>query len=263
MNLQKYLPVKITIKLEVFMNRLYVSSLTSQSCILLLLYVFFLPCQLLASNKLHYQVERFSPHAHRMMDDHGVNAVYSVFINHTNDYLTNTHFLKNKGIILVNKYIKPARTVVKFVRHHTLRPDPVLRHADPYSFFSSLRQKIPYTYVILQDRMIFTESTAKPNKEVYKDKMSKHYLISGLKPSVYFAGEMRIYKNTATKELFLVFDNASGTYQPTKELLPNLKKLLTANFKKHKKIFFITKSYDQNIDKNRLFAHKKKPFMNL
>lgn len=223
--------------------------------IVFIMYLSLFHTNIKASAVLKYEVEHFSPRAHQLMKDHGANAVYNVFIDQVADYLPDEHCIRYKTIRWIDKYVKPARHIIKTTRHHLLTSDQMRRQTDAYSFFNAFREHVPYTYVILHDRLIFTESTDKPNKEIYKDKMSKHYLISGLKSNVHFAGEMRVFKKSRKKELFIVFDNASGTYRPPTKLLPGVEKLMIANFKKSKQIHFITKSFEENINAEKLFAH--------
>lgn len=244
------------------MNNFSMSRLGHNS-IVFIMYLSLFHTNIKASAVLKYEVERFSPRAHQLMKDHGENAVYNVFIDQVEAYLPNELRIRNKTIRWIDKHVKPARHIIKKTRCHLLTSDQVARQTDPFSFFNAFREHVPYTYVILNDRLIFTESTDKPNKEIYKDKMSKHYLISGLKSNVHFAGEMRIFKHSKKGELFIVFDNASGTYRPPTNLLPGVRELMSANFKKSKRIHFITKSFEQNIDEAKLFAHEEEPIKNL
>lgn len=110
---------------------------------------------------------------------------------------------------------------------------------------------------MLEDRLVFTESTAFPLEEKKKDRLSKHYLISKFQSDVAYAGEMHIYQNPRNRELFLVFDNASGTYLPPSQYLPQLKQLLEYNFSGScDGVYFVTKPHDQKVDTKKLFTHR-------
>lgn len=92
-------------------------------------------------------------------------------------------------------------------------------------FFGKLKLNQKYTYVVLSEKMVLTETCNEPNEQ-YKDLASKHVLLSGLKKYVRFAGEMHIENDRQSGGLLVLFDNASGTYRPPSESLPNLAKLL-------------------------------------
>jgi len=209
-----------------------------------------------------YQTAKYPQLAHKLMGDHGRNAVYHVDLVGVLDFFPVHQAIKAKRVQKLHKAPTVVRKVVKTYRSWLFRPDPGPRQVDPRIFFDSLAKGLPYTYVVLDDKLSFTESTADPKKEKFKNRFTKHYPLSGLREEVNFAGEFYIYKNPKNQDIFLVFDNASGTYQPPPELLPRLRKLLKANFyhpRNH--LYFVTKTFEQKIDQAKLFAHAKNPYL--
>src|SRR4030095_13141023 len=126
--------------------------------------------------------------------------------------------------------ILPGKPLLKLFRHLVVNLDPTVRIESAKDFFNRLQEGRPHTYTVSPYHLIFTESTATPVDEQCKDKLSKHYFISNFLHKVSFAGEFYVYKNPSNKEVFVVFDNSSGTYRPDGEDLPNLKRLLEVNF---------------------------------
>ena len=87
-----------------------------------------------------------------------------------------------------------------------------------------------YTYVIDDNTWRFSET----GHQLFTDIASKHVLLSNCSESVRFAGQFhprpKYGWNRCDDEWELVFDNESGTYAPTADLLENLKNLLIYNF---------------------------------
>jgi hypothetical protein len=214
----------------------------------------------LAAPSLRFQIEQFSYRAHKMMGDHGKNVVYNVFINNVESYLPIEHPIKSRALRVINEKFSCTTKIIEIARQRILSLTPGIKRMHPKDFFGSLKEGRPYTYVILHDRLILTESTRIPMKEKYKDKFSKHYLISGLAKAVNYAGEIEVFKNFKTNEIFVVFDNASGTFKPWSELLSQLKKLLDSNFGQEKSgLIFVVKPFEEKIDQEKLFSHIAKP----
>jgi hypothetical protein len=71
-------------------------------------------------------------------------------------------------------------------------------------------------------------------QQFFTDFASKHALLANGSESVRYAGEFhprpKYGWNRCDDEWELVFDNGSGTYAPTADLLENLKELLLYNF---------------------------------
>lgn len=218
----------------------------------------------LAGLEIDYQEEQYSRHAHKLMDDHGVNALYKIALYNVLDFLPEKQPIKQRLVRVIQRRLVPGRAWVTINRNRLMRPKLIFKNARPKDLFGSFREEVPLTYVISRNKLYLTESTGFPKKEKYTDRYSKHYLLSGLMRQVHFSGEIHVFKNPAQNEVFLVFDNASGTYQPPPSLLPNLKKLLDYNFYDgHEGLYFITKQFDQKIDKEKLFRHDPKPFMQI
>jgi len=87
-------------------------------------------------------------------------------------------------------------------------------------------QMCRFTYVILEDYTMHFSATS---AETAKDFLSKHALHSNCSENVVYAGEFFL---EASNIPTLVFDNNSGTYAPSKDLLLSLQQLLEINFGK-------------------------------
>lgn len=208
-----------------------------------------------AGVNLTYRVEGFSVRAHELMGDHGENELYKVPMNHVSDYLPQKESIKRRGVKLIAKRLLPGKSLVKLVHHVILMPNKNERSVSPKAFFGGLPEGIPHTYAIVRNKLIFTETTAFPEQEKYVDRFSKHFLITGCSKYVNFAGEFNVIKNKETDEVFVVFDNASGTYKPKSEHLVNLKNLFDANFS-DEGLYFVTKAYGQKISRKQLLEEK-------
>ena len=75
-----------------------------------------------------------------------------------------------------------------------------------------------YTYCVVKDKLILAETKTKLNKSKLKDFASKHMLLCD--NTACASGEMIIHKDT------LIFDNSSGTFEPSMKNLQILKKVL-------------------------------------
>ena len=87
-----------------------------------------------------------------------------------------------------------------------------------------------YTYVIEDSTWLFGET----GRQFWTDFASKHALLSNGSRQVRYAGEFHIRPkygwDRTDDEWELVFDNGSGTYAPSCDLLTNLKELMELNF---------------------------------
>lgn len=216
----------------------------------------------LMSAEISFKSAHFHSWAHKKMSDHGTNALYTIFLDDVQEYLPTKHRIKRKLVRLVSDGWLPGIRMVKHFRHHLFYRQGRLKWATAKSFFGALREGVPYTYVVSPLGLSFTESTSNLVAEKYKNIFSKHFLISGLRPYVNIAGEMHKYKNHINGEVFLVFDNSSGTYQPANIYLADLKRLLKHNFSvDNEGIYFVVKTFNQKIDQEKLFRHSDEPFL--
>ena len=97
-------------------------------------------------------------------------------------------------------------------------------------------QPCVYTYIIDDHTWRFSET----GHQFFKDNASKHALLANVSESVRYAGEFHPRPKRGWRRLTnddgdcneweLVFDNGSGTYSPSADLLINLKELLLFNF---------------------------------
>jgi len=119
--------------------------------------------------------------------------------------------------------------VLRILRHFMV---PDMSNEQPISaddfFAHQLKLGQKYTYVVLPTKMVLTETCNQPS-ERFKDLISKHALLSGLRKYVRYAGEMHIEREAFSDALTVVFDNASGTYRPPIDELEALAQLLQAS----------------------------------
>jgi len=196
------------------------------------------------------------------MGDHGVNALYTIMLDNVDEFLPIKNGIKRKIVRLVSDGWLPGKPLVKYFRRRIYYRQGRLKWALAKDFFASLREGVPYTYVVLSHGLSFTESTHELVDEKFKNIFSKHYLISELTRKVNIAGEFYVYKNKHNHDVFLVFDNSSGTYRPPNSSLSNFEKLLSCNFDvTSDEIYFIVKSFEQKIDIEKLFRHEAQPFL--
>jgi hypothetical protein len=220
---------------------------------LVFLFLYPLESQAMSEGMLGYQIEEYSPHAHEILDDHGESALYKVSIKDVSDFLPWTESIKRASTRILDKRYFPLRPILKVVRTGIYQQKPNFRYANAKDFFSSFHEDVPHTYVVLKNKLVFAESTNFPSKERYRDKYSKHYLISGLKNHVHYAGEFRVFRDSQHKNVAVIFDNASGTFRPASEHLVNLKNLLEHNFSQPG-LYFAVRSFDEIIDPQDLFG---------
>ena len=87
-----------------------------------------------------------------------------------------------------------------------------------------------YTYIIDDHTWRFSQT----GRKFFTDFASKHALLANCSKYVRYAGEFhprpKYGWNRCDDEWELVFDNGSGTYAPSADLLENLKQLLSFNF---------------------------------
>lgn len=114
----------------------------------------------------------------------------------TYDYLTHKKKLNTKEIV---KNQKLTEKLIKFIK--------------PYE---------KYTYCLTNDTLVLAETKASTNKtkmtKIIKNYTSKHFVLCG--ENACASGEVVIKNNT------FIFDNSSGTFEPTYENIKSLKKAL-------------------------------------
>lgn len=97
------------------------------------------------------------------------------------------------------------------------------------NFFHCVKPCI-FTYVIDDEYWRFSQT----GHQFFTDFASKHALLANASKYVRYAGEFHTRPvngwNDSKDEWELVFDNGSGTYSPTPELLENLENLMKFNF---------------------------------
>lgn len=208
------------------------------------------------SDTINFKVKVYSNVADKLMKDHGLNGLYKVPLTDVDYYLPELFSIKRRSLKLIDRRLVPGKTALSVLEHCKCERSHMEKQATSYQLFSSLREEVTHTYVILDNKLIFTESTDNPILENAKDKLTKHYLLSKLKYHVRYSGEFHVYKNN--DDIYVIFDNSSGTYRPDTKYLPQLSLLLNKNFNKKPgsgdRIFFMTKSFNQKLDKEKIFT---------
>jgi hypothetical protein len=190
-------------------------------------------------NTLYYKTERFSAEAHALMNDNGNNNIYHVYLDNVFVFLPEVK-IKKKKVIAIDKTF--GRKILKTMHKKILSKAATEYEDNPSRFFSLFKENTPYNYVILENSLVFAETTKEDNN-YYKNKFSKHYFISGLKGRVYYAGQMRIYKRP--QRTTIVLNNNSGTYRPHDIFLPNVLHLLRDNFGNDESLVFLARPYNK------------------
>jgi hypothetical protein len=186
-----------------------------------------------------------------MKDDN--SDIYIVTLDGLEEKLMQEFTVKEPIVRRVHHHTLPGKNTIRLARHliyHRAKREVL---ASGEEIISRLREDRPYTYVITGNHMIFTESTRNPMHEKLKNFLSKHYMICGLHGGVRYSGEFFIYPKPDSAEVFIVFDNASGTYQPDGNLLPEVQEVLQENFDGDE-IHIRVKRFDQKIDMEKLFG---------
>jgi hypothetical protein len=91
-----------------------------------------------------------------------------------------------------------------------------------------------HTYVLMQDGWWFTRTFTDANQlkviKMLKDNISKHLILSRGVYTVFYAGQFYVAKRREGETLKVYMDNASGSFTPPAEELPNLQQLMKFNF---------------------------------
>jgi hypothetical protein len=239
----------------------------------LILLLFLLIGQLLyAGRPIEYQERHYTNWAKKRTHESSHVPLYTIPLYDVDSSLKVEYPIAMRSVKVVAKSFLKIGAWYRLKRAYNRKNASA--HACAQDLFKKLKEDTVYTYVIANNKLRFTESTRAPKQEIYKDKFSKHYIISSLSNKVRYAGEMLMHKNPTTGHAFLVFDNGSGTYKPEagaqSEQLTALKELLDKNLNgkttKHSvitesdrkfcqndiKIF--TTSFDRKIDKEFMFS---------
>lgn len=226
-------------------------------CSIPMFFFFLLSSESVLAREISYRT-RDSWLAHKLIGDGG--KLYNIPIVDAEHYLP-THFkIHRSSVKVVDRRIFPGKDIIYLMRSMVYYNDSGVLHGRPSELFGSLNEGIVHTFVVTSDKLIFVESTKNPQTERTKDKLSKHYVISGLKNKVRYSGEFFVYYHPAKKHVHVVFDNSSGTYRPDSNALPQLKLLIDANLS-DENITFHVKSFDQEIDVYKMFAGDKNCFL--
>jgi hypothetical protein len=212
-----------------------------------------------SSHALVIYKQNFCHFTEHIFHEHEHKARYVIDLHNLDDYLPERHTIKRTSIKLLDEHLLPGKNTIKLLYNLIYEKKYQVLNKNASNFFASLAENKPHTYVIVNDMLIFTESTACPSGEILKDKCTKHFLIAGLVKKVNYAGEFYIYKNKVNNEIFVVFDNSSGTYKPPSDILDKLHALLKSNLVGDN-LYITTKNYKQKINIEKLFEHQVHPY---
>lgn len=123
-----------------------------------------------------------------------------------------TKKIKNNPIIF-NVLTHNKRTSTKSIKKNKKTTENLIKIIKPYG---------RYTYCLTKDTLVLAETKASENKSKFtkliKNYTSKHFIVCEENPCA--SGELVIKDNT------FIFDNSSGTFEPTYEYIKSLKRAL-------------------------------------
>jgi hypothetical protein len=146
---------------------------------------------------------------------------YNIILNNEKDNCTKPIILKKKKLLksIIDKFtfLVPYFTK-KIYKKKIYKKDK----NSMKNIFKLFDKRIKYTYCLNKDNLLISTTINKKTDSRLKDLLSKHILLCNNEACC--AGEM-IFKNKDNKK-YILFDNNSGSYKPTKENLLQLKKKL-------------------------------------
>jgi hypothetical protein len=128
------------------------------------------------------------------------------------NYLT----LKKKSDYIKKNIYKSADVFGYLTKHKILSKK--INKSDKHIMEKLIKEINPeekYTFCLNKDTLIFAETKTQENNSLLKDWLSKHIMLCN--KTACASGEMVIHNNS------FVFDNSSGTFQPTIQHLKSLK----------------------------------------
>jgi hypothetical protein len=172
------------------------------------------------------------------------HTVYFIPLKNITDHFSNyCDLVKNK-----EKLAKRKKSFKQFFKADAIS----VENTDPYPFFYRLLPGKKYTYILNDNKLVFTKVYSIKDCKKCSELMvpnncrtSKHLFLSKQKLQVRMAGEFRVYKHPSRKKLFVVFDNSSGHYNPDPAKVPFLVNLLNENLKSNDDVEFIAKMRGQ------------------
>jgi hypothetical protein len=149
-----------------------------------------------------------------------IGIVTHIYIIHLN-----SGYSCKKNITIKNNKKKVGQILFKELGMNYLTENKIST-TKLYKKDKNIREKIKqiidpnekYTYCVNKDKLILAETKTKLNKSHIKNMLSKHILLCD--ESACASGEVIIHNDT------FIFDNSSGTFEPTIKNLQILKKIL-------------------------------------
>ncbi len=191
--------------------------------------------------------------ANKKVGDIGAYPLFIIPMSGVADELTTKCTIQIERINKIDHHRLPGKSFIYGGRRAIYHKQHYQLKDRPRDIFVNLSENTPHTFALTPNQLKFVESTATPLTEKAKDRFTKHYLISGLKREVHFAGEFFVYRDRAKNEVHVVFDNNSGTYTPDTSYLEQLKKVLELNFK-DEGLFFHVKKFNQKVLVEKMMA---------
>lgn len=209
---------------------------------LIIIFIVSISIKLSALNydNLYYHIERYSSATQVLINDN--EDIYHIYLKQVKDFLPHKNKIQQKKVLAIDNTI--LRKFIKTMHKKTLSSSKEWWQINPYNFFIHLKTNTVYNYVILKDELIIA-CTARSHDNFYKNKFSKHYFISGLKNSIYYGGQIMTYMKD--EKIIVLLNNASGTYKPHDQDLPQVINLLKYNFGDHDYLIFKAKSFNKPI----------------
>lgn len=207
----------------------------------------------LSAREITYFKQEFTSVAHMLIGDSGYNSLYLMPMNNIDQYLSRKFPLQRTSLQAINRRHMPGKSLVRAACHAIYHHGGQALQNDAKNIFGWLNEGTPHTFAITKDKLVFVESASKEYSNKAKDIFTKHYVISGMKNNVRYAGEFFVHTNPKNGDVHVVFDNASGTYRPNGSILRHVKSLLEENFG-GPGLHFHVKEYNQRINTLRLFA---------
>ncbi len=114
-----------------------------------------------------------------------------------------------------------VRRFTSFLRQNIARSWHTVPHHRSSHIATLLKEGVPYTFVILQDRVVLAETST---KHPFKELFTIHVLLAEHSPELFMPGTLTRRGDE------IHFDNNSGSYLPEAELLKQAEAYWYANF---------------------------------
>jgi len=166
---------------------------------------------------------------------------YNIILNNSNKMICENPMKMKKKKVLKSifdrlRFLDPLFKKKKFKKKIYKNDKNIMKN-----IFKLFDKRHKYTYCLNNDNLLISTTKVKKSNSIIKNTLSKHIILCSDNPCC--SGEMVFYKKKEKK--YMVFDNNSGTYTPTRINLLQLKKslyflntiIVETNENKHKNYF--------------------------